>query len=1799
MGDDVEGEADPDSRRLVALYDFDPTTIDWPFRRQRPLPLTTGQVIQVIHDDGSDWALAHLVGQPDVKGYFPKNYTVSVAEYHDMMQDYEQGITGEADEAPQEQGELDTPVNRAPPNPRAVEGPLPQMDEVGVNRAISFGASEAGPQEDPELVIQGLADYPVLEAQPPLGTTFELNKSRMLREMPAVPAPAPEEPGPPEDDLAAAREELERELAAIRDDPNAVQGGNISISRCSTPATQAMTRPDHDYVRRHLPMDLQQRYLKKVSPLSDIVRKGVKVAWQDKPAYPTDMRARSTTRRLAAGIEPGIMRMALQRATASGAKWTQMFRPGFNDIVNESFKVGCNSCILSNLYLNDKQAREQFQKLHVQDVSGTLWFELQRRKEHLFYRRMDFVDVMMCHPEAWSFPDTSRVVSANPGEAINPFHGWFAQNAIDTDREMEDVEFKYTLRLRAFPEQTFQALSLGKIPEWILPALTLHTEAQQDELPPPDDDDAAGADSHGKAIPMDNNLLLEAGLEDDEDLYVKVDSEKLARIRTVGPDVLDAKMTSHTIKGVNAMRIFLRSRGAPDNMKQPLVTPKMVKDMAQQLGIGGDYSHYWYAMFALRYPLAPEWETYVKNDTRWYIHLPSDIAQPSHPLIKEFRNHLSDTMKNEFLWDYRGFVKMKCSECGIPDAVIWCPQCTDYYCASCFLSTHKSERGRKHWPMPIPGSRYLTGSEAARLAEQVPMLNVGFSNRRRFLARDNQSDKNGSKNGDSWLFFHADTFQAALSQAPEKHWYVKRLKPPRLSPDAKGYYYNFASDVIADDDSHIMTKAHEQKAISLLQKNIRGALTRKFLRQKTEATIVIQKCKQMWDVQKLHGNNGRNAAILKSWYRKHAAKKNKEKLEYRITRIQSIWRGCLTRKEFREMMRTTTRFQATFRGLLHMRRHQVLVQATVTIQSAYRGHLYGRRPMQEQRHAASRAQAMMRGKLWRQRLKKMNNSAAQIQAHSRAMMTRLLIGKMRKSCITIQRNWRRFQAQLHVKLMLYEKLEEIRVKRQEILKDKLQEAAASIIQTNYRRHRDYQVAVHMRREKGEADKRTSTMLVALFSATANMRHYIHPWWRHLPPEVQEVLQQIKGSLQRTIALVPITGKLANEELGRRGLRVSGAKELHYDQTGKDPDLASHMLLSITRHLLSHVPAEFFAPTVKWACFALSHQAVLLNQTQGFFPKEEIPVGKDLPKHPGDSLATLWTDFGTIKHHHDWLVTCPDESLPTLILSGLPPHHRHVFLTAEVLVTMRQALDSPSISTDDHLKFQGLDAQAGAQLMEVLGSEMDHRLPLEWPKTHGTVAALAAQMSSHVVELTPEKPAEKAGKEVDKKETGAAKKKGAAKKETAGKEEKSKPKSKTAKAKAEKSAKADDEILPTEPEEEASTDMALAHFNRTNAMRLVQQVGYLMRDQDALLQSVLQRVDDPGATNTSVAQKGQGIRQSRYLSVTDKLFEMADRATHDHCSFALAVTLFHMVLRGLMLRLLYHRAAIAIQCRFRYFKKRGQVARAFGPAITIQRCWRGLRDSLRVMRMDNAASMIQASYKAWHWNRRRRIFVAAVIKAQRVWTGAVQRKWMRTCHESATTIQKNFRGMMVRLVSDKGGLALAKKHQAEIGELMKRKSSMAESTFIARMANATAKARIAMHKHRERLLDVKRMSVPTLRYKQTRATEKPRKLAAKGSVQAARGTVFEPVVTAQKKLNRGGTRLGAQSRVLAQLNTAKRAFDRSIPQERTFEPHVAARRGRNAVAARRLAKRPVRDKEEGVIDNGMFEQWLSKQFAVKR
>ncbi|CAK9041697.1 unnamed protein product [Durusdinium trenchii] len=335
------------------------------------------------------------------------------------------------------------------------------------------------------------------------------------------------------------------------------------------------------------------------------------------------------------------------------------------------------------------------------------------------------------------------------------------------------------------------------------------------------------------------------------------------------------------------MRVFLRTRGIPDNMKQCQITPKMVKDMAAQLGIRANPDLYWYSLFALRYSLAPEWEVIVKQDTRFYVHLPSDRMQIVHPMIRRFREHLED----DFVAD-------------------------------------------------IPSRRL-------HVAKSIGLL--------LFLAVDTlqrqRSDRNGSRSGDTWLFFHADTFEAALLQAPEKHWFLKRLKPPRLAPTAEGYYYNFRNDVIADDPSHIMSKAHEQKAIALLQKNIRGAITRKRIQKELKAAKVIQKSKRMWDVRKVKTETARNLQLLKGWYMRYQSVEKHEKLLHRVTRFQAQWRGYVVRCEHYKTMLDITRFQAKWKGTLTRRRHNVIVTAGVTIQRTYRGRLYGRRPMREMRQA--------------------------------------------------------------------------------------------------------------------------------------------------------------------------------------------------------------------------------------------------------------------------------------------------------------------------------------------------------------------------------------------------------------------------------------------------------------------------------------------------------------------------------------------------------------------------------------------------------------------------------------------------------------------------------------------------------------------------------------------------------------------------------------------------------------------------------------------------------------------------------
>merc|ERR1719460_2917722 len=322
-------------------------------------------------------------------------------------------------------------------------------------------------------------------------------------------------------------------------------------------------------------------------------------------------------------------------------------------------------------------------------------------------------------------------------------------------------------------------------------------------------------------------------------------------------------------------------------------------------------------------------------------------------------------------------------------------------------------------------------------------------------------------------------------------------------------------------------------------------------------------------------------------------------------------------------------------------------------------------------------------------------------------------------------------------------------------------------------------------------------------------------------------------------------------------------------------------------------------------------------------------------------------------------------------------------------------------------------------MDVLGCEIEHRLPLDLPKTHGTVFALAARTGQIVQEIKENGPyleIKEPPKKLPAKEKPA--------------EEKKDEKKGKAKGKAKEGKKAKEEKELTEEEKEAlelaRQQKSLANFNRKALLRIVQQTSYLMRDQESLMQFILNQ--EPQKVFAQKENEGIGattVKQNRFVTVTDKLFDQAYRAKHDHCPFVLSVVLFHMILRALMLRVLYHRAAVSIQTRYRYLKGNAKRARALGPVILIQRSWRGVRCALELRRWDDAAELIQHNWKATRRAKRNLKLVKATLLIQRCWRSSIQRKFNRLLNKKAQYIQKFVRALLVRVTLDRPGRLMVK------------------------------------------------------------------------------------------------------------------------------------------------------------------------------
>jgi hypothetical protein len=245
-------------------------------------------------------------------------------------------------------------------------------------------------------------------------------------------------------------------------------------------------------------------------------------------------------------------------------------------------------------------------------------------------------------------------------------------------------------------------------------------------------------------------------------------------------------------------------------------------------------------------------------------------------------------------------------------------------------------------------------------------------------------------------------------------------------------------------------------------------------------------------------------------------------------------------------------------------------------------------------------------------------------------------------------------------------------------------------------------------------------------------------------------------------------------------------------------------------------------------------------------------------------------------------------------------------------------------------------------------------------------------------------------------------------------------------------------------------------------------------------------------------------------------------------------------------------------------------------------------------------MIQHNWKATRRAKKNLKLVKATLLIQRCWRSAIQRKWIRKLHKKAAYIQKFVRALLVRVTMDRAGRLMMKGFKDEVNALIAKKAFLTESAFLARRAAIAGKSRVALARHRDKNLDLRRMNLSHKKSRHVRQLERENRNQLKGTVQPTRLSVFEPMVFAVRrhsalKPSRYGTK---KSHILGQIDNAKRALDKAIPKQSIHRPHVTAKRGRAILAARRLARRPRKTEiEDKLVDAKCFNQWQSMALSA--
>merc|ERR1712166_491558 len=132
--------------------------------------------------------------------------------------------------------------------------------------------------------------------------------------------------------------------------------------------------------------------------------------------------------------------------------------------------------------------------------------------------------------------------------------------------------------------------------------------------------------------------------------------------------------------------------------------------------------------------------------------------------------------------------------------------------------------------------------------------------------------------------------------------------------------------------------------------------------------------------------------------------------------------------------------------------------------------------------------------------------------------------------------------------------------------------------------------------------------------------------------------------------------------------------------------------------------------------------------------------------------------------------------------------------------------------------------------------------------------------------------------------------------------------------------------------------------------------------------------------------------------------------------------------------------------------------------------------------------------------------------------------------------------------------------------------------------------------------MRRMPLMAVNTAQGHQMDKAKRMSMKGSVQPMRLSEFEPMVFALAKMEpKLAPRYGAQrSRVLDLVIETKKDLEKSLPRESARRPHAGAKRGRAAIIARRLGRKPKLPEACGpMIDDDLINAWANQQFEPKR